>query len=98
MAQRNVTTTPTQALTMLNDPLILKQSTLFAERLVKEAGSEPRRQVDLAYRLAFGRAPTERETALALDYLKKPATLPGRPRLADLCHTLFNLSEFVYVP
>jgi hypothetical protein len=98
VAQRNVTTTPTQALTMLNDPLVLKQSALFAERLVKEAGADPRRQVDLAYRLAFGRAPTERETALALDYLKRPPTVSDRSRLADLCHTVFNLSEFVYVP
>jgi uncharacterized protein DUF1549/uncharacterized protein DUF1553/cytochrome c len=98
VAARNVTTTPNQALTMLNDPLILRQAAVFAGRLEKEAGKDPQRQVDRAYWLAFGRAPTQRETALALQFLKgEPAAKDGS-RLAEFCHTILNLSEFVYVP
>jgi hypothetical protein len=98
VAARNVTTTPTQALTMLNDPLVLRQAQLFAERLVKDAGPDPKRQVERAYRLCFSRPPTAREMTLALDDLKKPPTMKDRPRLPDFCHTVLNLSEFVYVP
>lgn len=91
VAQRNVTTTPTQALLLLNDPLIHKQAALFAERLEKDAGKDPKAQVARAYRLAFGRVPTAREQALAQEFLKH------RP-LADFCHAVLNLNEFVYVP
>jgi hypothetical protein len=98
VAARNVTTTPTQALTMLNDPLILRQAGMFAQRVEKEAGTDPRRQIDRAYWLAFSRPPTEREFALGLEYLKGAPGVKGGSRLAEFCHSILNLSEFVYVP
>ncbi len=91
VAQRNVTITPLQALTLLNDPLIVRQAGLFAERLRKEVGDEPRRQVERAYQLALGRTPTPAELQLSLRFLAK------RP-LADFCHAVLNLNEFIYVP
>ncbi|HLK60498.1 MAG TPA: DUF1549 and DUF1553 domain-containing protein [Chthonomonadaceae bacterium] len=94
VAQRNITTTPTQALTLLNDPLVLRQSALFAQRIQKEVGKDPGKQIERAYRLCFGRAPTPRERALSLDFLTKR----GPSGLADFCHSLLNLNEFVYVP
>ncbi len=94
VAARNVSTTPLQALTLQNAPFILRQSDLFAARVRKEAGSDPGKQVDRAYRLAIGRAPTAREMAMCLDYLRKR----GSDGLTDFCHALFNLNEFVYVP
>jgi hypothetical protein len=90
VAARNTTTTPLQALALLNDPLILRQSALFAERLEREAGKDPKRQVERAYRLAVGRAPTARESQMSLEFLK---THP----LQDFCQSILNLSEFVYV-
>jgi hypothetical protein len=98
VARRSVTTTPSQALTMLNDPLILRQSALFAERVAKEAGPDPKRQIERAYRLALGRAPTARETALGLKFLRTRKGSEDRTPLADFCHAVINLSEFVYVP
>jgi len=91
VAQRNVSVTPTQALLLLNDPLIHRQAEVFAARLKKEAGDAPRQQVDRAYRVAFGRLPTERERSLALTFLQKRS-------LPDFCHALLNLNELVYVP
>ncbi|MBB6053221.1 PSD1 and planctomycete cytochrome C domain-containing protein [Armatimonas rosea] len=91
VAQRNVTTTPLQALTLLNDPLILRQAALFAERLQRERPGDTWAQVDRAYRLCFGRSPSPRERQLSLSFLKTRS-------LAELCHTLVNLNEFVYVP
>ncbi len=86
---RNVSTVPTQALTLLNDPFVIGQAQKFAERVAREAGSDPAKQIDLAYRLALTRPPNEREMAIALDTLK-------REPLVDLTDVLFNLNEFVY--
>lgn len=94
VAQRNVTTTPLQALTLLNGPLILRQSGLFAQRLRRECPNNPTQQIERAFRLALSRAPTPREATLSLAFLQKR----GPNGLEDFCHALFNLNEFVYVP
>ena len=86
--------TPLQALTLQNAPFLLHQSEIFAARVAKDAGTEPDRQVDVAYQLALCRPPTPRERALSLAYLQKR----GVGGLQDFCHALFNLNEFVYVP
>ena len=86
---RYVSTVPTQALTLLNNPFVLKQAGLFAERVRQSAGEDPSKQVDLAYRIALTRPPSEAELSAALDFLKSQS-------LADLTHVLFNLNEFVY--
>lgn len=94
VAQRNVTTTPLQALMLLNDPLIVRQASLFAQRLQQERPNNPRAQIEWAYQLAFGRAPSAQELSLSLAFLQKR----GVSALPDFCHALFNLNEFVYVP
>ncbi len=93
---RNITTTPTQALTLLNDPLMQVQAQKFAERLRREVGNEPATQIERAYPLAFGREPTAKERTLALAFLKDRAN--GNEALTRFCHALFNLNEFVYSP
>jgi hypothetical protein len=94
VAERNVTTTPLQALTLLNAPLILRQADLFAARLQRECGDHPQRWIVRAYRLAFSRLPTAQETRLALEFMRQC----GPTALKDFCHAILNLNEFVYVP
>src|SRR5207247_5017750 len=53
--RREVTTVPTQALTLFNNETYLAQSRDLAERVWREAGSEPAAQVKLLYRIAFSR-------------------------------------------
>jgi hypothetical protein len=89
-AARNVSTVPTQALTMLNDPFVLRHAEMFAARVRREAGDDPARQVDLAYRIALTRPPTQTESTVALASMKTQT-------LVDLTHVLFNLNEFVYL-
>ena len=55
--RRNVSTVPTQALTLLNDDFVLRQAQLFADRVEEAAPGDPAAQVDLAYRIALGAAP-----------------------------------------
>ena len=88
--RRTVSTVPTQALTLINNDFVLKQAQMFADRIKKEAGDDPLKQIDLAYRIALARPPDETELALATDLL-------GTHSLVDLTHVLLNLSEFLYM-
>ena len=99
--RRNITTVPTQALTLMNSELIRKSAVQFAQRVMTEAGTSPDAQIDRAYRLALGRPPTATEHTRAMKFLKaapdaEGAALPVEG-LTDLCHVLFTLNEFIYV-
>jgi hypothetical protein len=87
--KRNNTTTALQALAMLNDPFVTRQAEHFASRLARMEKS-PARQIDLAYRIAFGRAASQEELIAAKSYLPKHG-------LANFCRLLFNTNEFMFV-
>ena len=87
---RNVTTVPTQALTLMNNDFVLRQAALFARRLEEAAPGDRAKQIELAYRIALARAPQAEERRLALDYLREH-------RLADFTQVVLNLNEFLYV-
>jgi Protein of unknown function (DUF1553) len=89
--RRNRSTVAPQALILMNNGAVLVQAKQFAQRLVREAGQDPGAQVDRAFRLALGRAPDGDERKKSVDFVR--ATPSG---LADFCHVLFNLNEFVY--
>jgi hypothetical protein len=87
--KRATTTTPLQALTLMNNAFIQHQSRAFSERVQKEAGEDAASQVRLAYRLALGREPSKSELARGLDAIAEHGLRP-------LCWAVFNSSEFVY--
>ena len=86
---RNVSTVPTQALTLLNNPFVLGQADRLAAR-VQAASADPAAQIDLAYRIALARPPSAAEAAIARD-------LATTQSLASFTHVLLNLDEFVYM-
>ncbi len=86
---RNVTTTATQSLLMLNGEWMLARAAAFACRLECAETSDAGR-IKLAYRLAFGRAPTAGELAAAETFIHES-------KLENFCHALLNANEFVYV-
>jgi hypothetical protein len=89
--RRNVSTTPLQALNLLNSRFLVAQADAFATRLRREAGDEMDRQVDRAFRLAFARGPSEAEREGAA-HLVRAQGMPA------LCRALYNANEFIYVP
>jgi cytochrome c553 len=91
--QRNVTTTPTQSLLMINGPWLLERAKMLAHRIGGET-KDPAEQVRLAYRLVFARMPTVEEEADAVAFVSGDR---GSERLVDLCHVLLNSNEFLYV-
>jgi hypothetical protein len=88
--KRTSSTTPLQALNMLNGEFLLDQANRFAKRIEREAGSDPGLQVARAIELAFGRKATDKEIAAGRD-------LVAAHGLPILCRSLYNANEFINV-
>ena len=91
-ARRNTSTVAPQALLMMNNAELFSQAKAFAKRLEREAGSNVGDQVALAFELALNRPPNDSEKARSVEFVNASET-----GLIDLCQTLFNLNEFVYL-
>jgi hypothetical protein len=102
MGRRNVSNVPAQALTLMNDPFLVQQARVWADRTRKDPAVPATESVERMYREAFGRPPGDDERAAALGFLDEQAKAYGKaddPRAwADLAHVLFNVKEFVAVP
>ena len=99
-AERNITTTPTQALLMINSKEALARASEFARRIQNEAGTDRDSQIRAAYRLSFGREPSPAELSAAAEFLNTQAARNAEAAsnvLADFCHVLLNSNEFLYV-
>ena len=108
--QRNVTTVPTQALTLYNGNFVMRQSRHLADRVNREVGDDPRKQIQRVWRLALIRSPSAKEETAALQFLKQQLTElhaekkdvkakkndSHKQALTQLCRVIFNLNEFVY--
>jgi hypothetical protein len=86
--RRSVTTTPLQALSMLNGELVNEESAFLARRVEKEAGMDRGAQIARLFELVLNRAPKA-------DELEKFTRFGGT--LDSLCRVLLNSNEFVYV-
>jgi cytochrome c553 len=106
--RRTSSTVPTQGLALLNDGFVRARAADFATRLLSEAGADPGRQVQRAFRVAFGRTPRPEEHRLAQDFLEaqqlRRAGPGGTPSpairhgaLIDLAHALFITHEQIHV-
>ncbi|MDP7049152.1 MAG: DUF1549 and DUF1553 domain-containing protein [Verrucomicrobiota bacterium] len=100
--KRDVTTVAPQALALLNNQFTHAQSEAFAKRLAEHA-ADTVEQINLAWQLAFGRNPSDRELGQAENHLRVQrqhfdnCNNPGHLALASLCHVLLNCNEFIYV-
>ena len=88
--RRESSTHAPQALELLNGDLANRQAELLSKRLDTEAGSDPRKQVDLAYRLVAGRAPSVKEMQESVAFLKTQSH-------REFALAMLNLNAFLYV-
>jgi hypothetical protein len=98
-AKRNVTSVPTQALTLLNGDFVNRQARHFASRLEHEAGADRLAQIDRAFLLALCRPPTDVERRTLRTFLEQEGQEGESARheaLVQMCRALFNTSEFAY--
>lgn len=88
--RRATSTHAPQALELLNGDISNQQAGALMHRLETEAGPDPRKQVDLAYRLVSGRPPNAKELAQSLAFLKTQSH-------REFALAMLNLNAFLYV-
>lgn len=64
VVQRDVSNTPLQALTLLNDPAYVEMTEAFGDRIQKEGGDSVEKRIHWAFRTALARPPREPEFQL----------------------------------
>ena len=79
---RKNTVTPSQSLDLLNNDLILQWAQSLAGRVLNDSGLTPDAQIDRAFKLTYGRAPSADEQKLAADFLARQIPIMSG-RMAD---------------
>ena len=104
--RRDVSNTPLQSLSLLNDPFVTSQAGHWAVSLLAEEHSSVEKCLERMFLGAFSRAPTTAEVERWSLAVKEFGTLhgvsPGQELTSlviwkDLAHAMFNVKEFIYV-
>lgn len=90
-AKRPVSTTPLQALNLMNSPFVLEQSERIAHRAIQESNGDSQASIERCFELILGRKPDRQETA---DCRK----LVEQSDLSLVCRALINTNEFAFLP
>ena len=88
--KRAATTTPLQALALMNNALVFSLADEFAGRMQREAGDSTAAQVKLVWLVAYGRDADEPEVQLATRFVDAHG-------LPSFCRVILNSNEFLYV-
>jgi hypothetical protein len=88
--RRGSTTTPLQALGLMNDAFVVRMSRDLAVRCERDAGDDVDSRISRAYLLVLGRLPREDERTAS-------ARLARMHGLGQVAWVLFNTTEFLYV-
>ncbi len=101
MGRRSVSNVPAQSLILMNDPFVISQARLWAERMLGEFSSTDER-ISAMFLAALAQPPTESQLDRARQFLDEQARLAGTAPddvrvWADLAHMLLNMKEFVYL-
>lgn len=103
---RDATNVPPQALALMNDPFVLDQAGIWAEKLIAQKAPTPAARLDAMFRTALGRLPDDAERARFTSLANEVASLhkvaseklmDSQVVWKDVAHAIFNLKEFVYV-
>lgn len=100
IAQRPVSIVPQQFLFMLNSEFMVQRAQAFVERL-PSLEADPDVWIHDAYRLLFGRRPTNEEAAVGRQFLAAESvdsgTVEKLPRSVQYAQVLLCSSEFMYI-
>jgi hypothetical protein len=81
-ARRAQTNTPLQALVLLNDPTYVEAARALAQRTLLEAGTDDKRRVAYAFKLATAREPSGKENGVLRELLQQERDTYRRDRQA----------------
>jgi hypothetical protein len=102
VGERPSTTAATQALMMMNSPLVRRQAENLARAVLPATAADVPRAVEKAYRVVLGRRPADGERQRMADFILQGAAGGKGPKgmetaTADFCQALLCLNEFLYV-
>ena len=86
-AQRSISTTPLQALNLMNSDFVIQQSELIAQRAIKEAGASDDEIIKRIFQLILGRNPEADELSYCVNL---------NPKI--VARSLINSNEFAFLP
>lgn len=88
--KRPSTTTPLQALALMNNVLVFEMADAFAKRVESIVGNDIDKQINQVSLLAYNRPADSNEVELAREFV-------ARFGLAAYCRLVFNSNEFLFV-
>ncbi len=92
--KRSTSSVPTQALYMMNNEFVIKQSRLVSKMIEKQEVNDLTGKITMAFLKCLGRYPNEEEMKTSLLFLKKKSQ---KVNLEGLVHTLFACLDFRYL-
>ncbi len=104
--RRDVTNVPAQALALLNDPFVLQQAGVWADRLVAAPDATVAARLERMFHTALGRPPARKERERLEQAVVQLAALHGvaaegvlkSPAVwKDVAHAFFNMKEFIFI-
>lgn len=95
--KREVTNVPAQSLILLNDPFVMQQAGVMAERLEKKNFKTDEEKIEWLYKTCFARAATQTEMEDAKAFIETLKAKSSRTVWKGYIHTIFNLKEFIYL-
>jgi cytochrome c553 len=99
--RRDTASSPAQSLLLLNDPMVSQLAGVWADRLLHEQHRTVEERLKQMFVEAFGRLPSQQETArwqaALADFAEGDQNLLGNQAAwQHLAHTLFNAKEFLH--
>jgi hypothetical protein len=104
--RRDVSNTPTQSLTLLNDPFVTGQADVWASSLLTRTDTSIESRLKHMFRKALGRDATTEELTrwgdAARDFAEnenilETDCLTSKALWQTMAHTMFNTKEFLYI-
>jgi hypothetical protein len=105
--ERRDSTVAPQALHLMNNGMVQRLAKDFARRVLRQAGTDPAKQIELIYFAALSRSPSEGEMELGLRslaelkaaWLKQASDIDAAAHqaLTTYCHTILNSAALLYI-
>lgn len=106
-SQRDVSAVPLQSLTMMNDAFTTDRARDLSARVRRDSAIPIPNAIEKIFRLTLVRRPTDQEMNWCQEFLQEHQSdfqmkgmdshTSSQMAFVQLCHTLFNTSEFLYV-
>jgi hypothetical protein len=98
---RSSSNVPAQALTLMNDPFVIGQAKIWADRMLADSDLTPRQRIAAMVQQAHGVPPSESQVDAFQQFLQQQAQGYGKldqRAWSDLAHALWNMKAFYYLP